>query len=174
MILKNEVFPIGKITKTHGTKGELNFVVDYDIFQNVDIPFIFMEPEGLFVPFYIENIRMKNSENGIIKLERIDSDEKASEYIGQSIYLPKIYMEEINDDDDELTLDYFIGFELIDVKKGKIGIINGYDDSTDNALFLVEVHNDEIMIPAADDFIVEIDHDKQEILMDLPLGLIDN
>ncbi len=171
MILKEELFPVGKINKTHGTKGELNFSSNYNIFEEIDIPFLIMEPEGLLVPFYIESVRMINDENGIIKLERVDSDERASEFIGETIYLSKIYMQEI--EEEELALDYFIGFEIIDTKTGRVGRISSIDESTENILFIVENDKDELFIPATDDFIIEIDHEKNTLIMDLPLGLIE-
>ena len=39
-------------------------------------------------------------------------------------------------------------------------------------ILLVEGDGEEILIPAADDFIVEIDECKKHVLMQLPIGLI--
>lgn len=171
MILKEEVFSVGTLLKTHGTNGEFAFSSDYDIFDELEIPFIVLQPEGLFVPFYIEEVRMQNTENGIIKLERIESDQAAAEYTGMTIFLPKIYLDEI--ESEELDAAYFIGFTLIDAKKGVIGKIVEIDDATENVLFVVENDEDELLIPAADEFVVEMDHDKETVIMDLPLGLLE-
>ena len=91
MILKDEIFPIGQITKPHGLKGEMSFTTTSSILDEVDVPFIVLEPEGLLVPFYLENVRMKTATAGMIKLERVDSEEKAREFIGLSIYLPNMF-----------------------------------------------------------------------------------
>lgn len=67
------------------------------------------------------------------------------------------------------------GYKLIDFETGVvIGIIDRIEDSTENLLFLVtDENNEEIYIPATDDFIVEIDDESQEIKMNLPSGLIE-
>jgi predicted flavoprotein YhiN len=55
---------------------------------------------------------------------------------------------------------YFIG-EIVDI-----------DDSTINTLFVVEKDGEEILIPAQEELIADIDHDGQSILFDLPQGLV--
>ena len=95
MILKDEIFPIGQITKPHGLKGEMAFNTNATILEDVDVPYVILEPEGLLVPFYLENVRMKTATAGLIKLERVDSEEKAREFIGLSIYLPNMFLDEM-------------------------------------------------------------------------------
>lgn len=170
MILKEEIFPIGQITKTHGLKGELAFSATTTILDEVDVPFIILEPEGLLVPFYIEEVRMKTESTGLMKLERVDSEEQAREFIGLSIYLPNMFLEEM--DDTEFKTGYFIDFEIIDNEKGTIGKVTTVDDSTANALFVVETESGEVLIPIADEFITEIDHEGKTIYVILPEGLL--
>ena len=78
MILKDEIFPIGQITKAHGLKGELSFTTTSAILEDVEVPFVILEPEGLLVPFYIESVRMKTDTTGLLKLERVDTEEQAA------------------------------------------------------------------------------------------------
>ena len=47
-----------------------------------------------------------------------------------------------------------------------------FENNTINTLFVVENGNDEILIPAQEEFIVNIDHDNKEIIFDLPEGLV--
>ena len=47
MILKDEIFPIGQITKPHGLKGEMAFNTNATILEDVDVPYVILEPEGL-------------------------------------------------------------------------------------------------------------------------------
>lgn len=171
MILKEEIFLIGQITKTHGLKGELSFTTTSSILDEVDVPFIVLEPEGLLVPFYLEHVRMKTDTTGLLKLERIDSEEQAREYVGLTIYLPNMFLDEM--EDTEFETEYFVGFEIIENQKGSIGRITAVDDSTANALFVVETESGEVLIPIADEFITEIDHDRKTISMKLPEGLLD-
>lgn len=171
MILRDEIFPIGQINKPHGLNGEMAFTTQSTILQEVDVPFVILEPEGLFVPFYIESVRMNTDTTGMIKLERIDSEEQAREFIGQTIYLQNMFLDEM--DETEFEVDYFVGFEIIESAKGNIGKITAVDDSTVNMLFIVEHDGEEILIPVADEFITEIDHKKRRIYFRLPEGLLD-
>ena len=66
----------------------------------------------------------------------------------------------------------FIGYQLIDKTLGPIGEIVDINDLTENVLFIVEHEGEEIMIPAADDLILDIDDENETILMDLPQGLV--
>jgi len=171
MIQKSEVFPIGQITKTHGLRGELAFSCTNTTLEEEDVSFVILEPEGILVPFFIEEVRLKTDTSGLIKLERIDSEEQAHEYVGLTIYLPNEFIDET--DEPEFEADYFVGFEIIDEEKGKIGIVAALDQSTDNILFVVETDADEILIPAADEYITKIDHERKTIRMNLPEGLLE-
>ncbi len=58
---------------------------------------------------------------------------------------------------------------------GEIGTITDIDESTINTLFLLKrkENDNEIIIPASDDFITDIDSEKKILYVDLPSGLVD-
>lgn len=171
MIREDEVFKIGRLTKPHGIKGEIAFSFDNDIFDRVDCPYLICNIDGIFVPFFVKEYRFKGAETALITFEDITSDTQAKRFRGLDVYFPRKYYEE--DENAEYTLNYFIGFSVIDDKAGTIGQIVEIDDSTINTLFLL--HNEdgeEIIIPASDDFITEIDADKKHLYVSLPEGLV--
>lgn len=171
MITKDEIFPIGQINKPHGVNGEMSFSFTTDVFDTEEAPFVIFEIQGIFVPFFIAEYRFKSNETALIKLEGIDSDEKARAFAGQTVYLPKKYLGMV--EDTEIELDYFVGFLLIDQQVGELGIISEVDQTTENALFVIQKQDDELLIPVGDDYIVEIDHDNKKIVVSLPEGLLD-
>lgn len=171
MIKKSEIFPVGQITKTHGLKGELAFNADDSFPYAVEITFVILKAEGIFVPFYIESIRFKSDSAGFIKLEGIDTEEQARELTGLEIYLPNEFLDELTHN--EVHINYFIGFDLVDEKLGKIGTVTDIDDSTKNILFVVQGINDEFLVPVTEDYITEIDEEHKTLKMDLPEGLLD-
>lgn len=170
MIRKNEVFPIGKIIKPHGINGELSFSFTTDVFDREDAEFFIIEMDGILVPFYIESYRFRSDTTALLKLEDIDNEEQARELSGQTLYLPNSFLEKMNESD--FTLDYFIGFTITDSHAGTLGTITAVDDSTENVLFIVDHNGDELLIPANDDFITQIDSENQTMHMQLPEGLI--
>ena len=171
MISKSEVFPIGQVTKPHGVNGEMSFSFSSDVFDSEDIPYFIFEMQGILVPFFLDEYRFKSNSTGLLKLDGISSDEKAREFSGLTIYLPKKYLDKV--EDAEIELDYFAGFTLIDAEKGNLGVISEVDQTTDNVLFVIPTKNDELLIPAGEEYIEEIDHDKKVIYVRLPEGLLD-
>lgn len=171
MILKDDVFPIGQIVKPHGVSGEMSFNFTSDVFDTEDIPFIILEMQGILVPFFIDEYRFKSGSTGLIKLDGVTTDEKARTFSGLTIFIQKKYLDKV--EDAEIELDYFVGFSLIDVETGLLGVISEVDQTTDNVLFVIPIKNDELLIPAGEEYIEEIDHDKKTISVRLPEGLLD-
>lgn len=170
MIAKEQVYKIGQITKPHGLKGELSMNFDDDIFDRADCPYLICEVDGLLVPFFIEEYRFKTDSSALVKFLDIDSSEQAQQLVGSTVYFENKFIEEGSED--EVSLNYFIGFT---VKDGEtyIGTITDIDDQTENWLFVIEHGDDELLIPAHEEFITDIDHQNRTITMDLPNGLID-
>lgn len=171
MISKSEIFPIGQITKPHGVNGEMSFSFTSDVFDREDVPYFIFEIEGILVPFFVEEYRFKGSTTGLLKLEGVKSDTQAREFAGMTIYLPKKFLEKV--EDTEIELDYFAGFSLVDAEKGLLGVISEVDQTTENVLFVIPTVNDELLIPAGEEYIEKIDHDKKIIYVRLPEGLLD-
>ena len=171
MILKDDVFPIGQIVKPHGVSGEMSFNFTSDVFDSEDIPFIILEMQWILVPFFIEEYRFKSGSTGLIKLDGVTTDEKARTFSGLTIFIQKKYLDKV--EDAEIELDYFVGFSLIDVETGLLGVISEVDQTTDNVLFVIPTKDDELLIPAGEEYIEEIDHDKKIISVRLPEGLLD-
>ena len=171
MILKSEVFPIGQVIKPHGVNGEMSFSFTSDVFDSEDIPYFIFEIQGIFVPFFLDEYRFKSNSTGLLKLEDVISDEQAREFSGLTIFLSKKYLDKV--EDAEIELDYFAGFTLIDAEKGTLGVISEVDQTTDNVLFVIPAADDELLIPAGEEYITEIDHDKKIIYVRLPEGLLD-
>ena len=85
---------------------------------------------------------------------------------------PKSYAKEA--EDGEYSWQYFIGFDTEDIQLGHLGELVDVDESTVNTLFVVERPNgEEILIPAQETFIEDIDHEKRLIKFNLPDGLLD-
>lgn len=174
MIRKEDVFKIGYFGKPHGTKGEINLVTNTDItFEESDNPYIIVEPDGILVPFFLEEYRYKTDKVILIKLENIDSDTQAIKLTNLEVYYPIEYMDPSAGTIYDLTWDSLIGFSAKDEKYGDLGKITDVDESTINTLLKIEHGDTEILVPAADDIIIAIDHSVKEILLSLPEGLLD-
>ena len=172
MIRKDEVYKIGRLGKPHGVKGEISFQFDDDVFDRVDADYLVLDIDGILVPFYMEEYRFKNDEVALMKFEDIDTQEAVRQYTGCDVFFPRHLSDS---DDDSLSWAEIIGFSLVDAQTGvNVGTINHVDDSTLNLLFdIVTPDGDDLLVPANNDLIEEVDADKRIIRMALPEGLLD-
>ena len=170
MIRREEIFSVGQLLKTHGLKGELCFRFDTDVFDTKNADFFVLETEGIFVPFFIEEYRFRSNKTALVKFEGVDTVEQARKLSHLLMYLPNSFFEAENEID---TIRYFTSFNIQDTNLGHVGKIISVDETTENVLFVVERNNDEVLIPATDDFILNIDEEKRVIYMNLPEGLVE-
>lgn len=167
MLKKEDFIHFGKFLKPHGTKGEIGLQGD-DYALGDECDFVAVDIDGILVPFFFEYCRTKNNDAMILKMERMNSAEEVRYLTNREVYIPREWVEE----SDNLSWSYFKGFKATDKKAGPIGEITDVDDSTINTLFVIEKGGDEILIPAQEEFIADINHNKREITFDLPEGLI--
>lgn len=173
MIRQEEVFKIGKIGKPHGVKGEVSLMFEDDVFDRVDADYLVLLIDGILVPFFFEEYRFKSDETALVKFCDIDTKEQAQELTGCDVYFSRKLSEDGRED---MSLNEAENFKLLDANNDNslIGTVKSVDYSTVNTLFNVETPNGkEIMIPASEDFIVDIDTEKHFIVVDLPEGLLD-
>ena len=167
MLKKEDFVYYGKFLKPHGTKGEIGLQSDGFTLGD-DCDFVACDIDGILVPFFFETIRSKSNDISIVKVERMESAEDVRFLTNRDAYIPREWVEEC----EELTWSYFKGFKAIGTEQGELGEIVDVDDNTINTLFVIEGEDDEILIPAQEEFIVNIDHQNKEIIFDLPEGLV--
>ena len=179
MIKPQQVYPIGRIGKPHGVKGEMNFMFDDDVFDRTDADYIIIETEGILVPFFFEEYRFRNDDTAIIKLEGIDTQEQAREFTNCPVFFERSMAENAGDDSSLPSLlseknRQIVGFTIVDAQTGKsVGTVKDIDDSTINVLLVIEDDNrNEVLIPASEDLIDAVDVQRQTITMHIPDGLL--
>lgn len=173
MIRKDEVIKIGQFNKPHAIHGELSFTFTSDMFDRSDCPYFVCEMDGILVPFFIESYRFRSENGALVKLENINSDNEARQFTNKEVFFP---IEYITKEEEERATDdnFFVGFLLVTAEGVEVGRIVEVDDTTVNVLFVVETsEGEELLIPAADDFVVSIDTDKLIVTMSLPEGMFD-
>ena len=152
MIKKDEIFKIGIFNKPHGVKGEVSFTFTDDIFDRVDCEYLVCLLDGIFVPFFIEEYRFRSDTTALVKLEGVDTAEKARMFTNVEVYFPKKYVEQDDETEDIPTWNFFIGFKVKDVA--------------------IEKDGEELLLPAHEEFICKLDKKKRLLTVDVPDGLL--
>lgn len=171
MIKREDIVRIGKYAKPHGVKGELSFYFTDDSFDGSECPFLISELDGIPVPFALEDYRFKSDTTALVKLKNINSEEQARMLSNKEVFFPKEYLKE--PEEGSAGWNYYVGYTLVDQNQRTIGTIVAIDDSTLNILFVVETDNTELLIPAAEEIIIDTDKENKKLSVDLPDGLLD-
>lgn len=169
---KEDCFYLGKIVKKYSFKGELLIKLDTDepeLYENIDA--LFVDLRNNLVPFFIDSSQLHKSDLLRVKFEDVDAESDADALIKCDVYLPLEFLPKL--EGDKFYFHEIIGFKVIDKSRGNIGIIRSVNDSTAQALFEIDHGGKEILIPMNDEFIIQVDKVKKEILVDTPEGLID-
>lgn len=162
------LLPIGKIGKVFGSKGELTLVL-YDTFPeelNFEEP-VFVDVDSLTVPLFFDKFEPRGRSGATAQFADIDTERRASELVGREF---SIEMED-DEDDDQFYMEDLVGFRA-ELGEGVCGVVTDYIDSEMNPLFELEVEGREVLIPAVDDFVEEIDVVSRRVVFALPEGML--
>ncbi len=170
MILKENCVKIGVIGKPHGVKGEVSFILDDGYYADeLEFDFLLLNIENGLVPFEAIEMRMKSDKNLLVKFTDVDTEVDAKKLTGFEVFLEK---ENLNIDSESLQQG-LIGFKVVDLNKGPIGVLEAVQEIENNPLFVIDHEGQELLIPIHDDFIQEVDEDEKVLKVNLPDGLVD-
>lgn len=172
MIRYDDVYQIGHISRTHALRGEVLMHITDDIFDRLDSDYVIVEVEGILVPFFIKEYRFRSDTSVLMKFDDIDSADQAQRLVGCRVFFEKAKAAE--SDDEEMSLHYFVGFTVQETDGSTIGTVSSIDDQTENWLFVVgRPDGSEVLIPAHEELITDIDHEAKTLTMSLPEGLLE-
>ena len=163
---------------------------------------VFIVFDGLPVPFFIESVTKRGNSKALVRLTDICSMEDVEEITGKAVYveedsLPELSLEEDGyaalmgwtvlvpgdfstplrsgrndntgnsdrDDDESSVIDDETEFI-------EVGQITDFMDIPNNPCIEVETENGAVILPLHEDFILSVDSEYQEIIMQIPAGLI--
>lgn len=173
MIKIEDVYKIGTLAKPHGVKGEVVLQCMGGGPSHVpESDFVFLMLDGILVPFFVEEFRLRGDGTALLKLEGMDVPEKVRRFTGVEVYADR--EDDSLHEGEPLSWQWFVGFEVYDVEQGFLGHIEHIDDSTANVLFvIVDEEWEELLVPACEEFIVGIDRKERILDMELPEGLVE-
>ncbi|MCX6295661.1 MAG: ribosome maturation factor RimM [Bacteroidetes bacterium] len=168
---KKECFSLGYIARRVGNHGELAFILDVDDGSRYKkLESVFIELNNSLVPFFIKKIQIKGT-TATVSLEGIDSIDRAEELIKKSLYLPLTSLPPLKGK--KFYIHELAGYTAIDKTFGEIGKITEVLDFPHQTILQIKHGENDILIPAKEEFIIAINRDSKTIELDAPEGLID-
>ena len=163
-----EMLPIGKIGKIFGAKGEVALVL-YDSFPedfNFEEP-VFVDVDSLTVPLFFDKFEPRGQHGATAQFADIDTERRAAEMVGREFCIKA----DTEREEDEFYMEDLVGFRA-EVGEGIEGVISDYIDSPMNPLFELHIDGQEVLIPAVDEFVTEIDIEQKIVVFELPEGML--
>lgn len=174
MINEKNLFEIGKLLKPNGIDGEITLLFNKPEFADLDTAYYFFALDGMYIPFFVEEFTYNTDVTARIKFKGVDSIEEASTFSEAMVLLPDKLLKNNFEKEAlyETKWDKFIGYTVLDESSTEIGDIENVDSSTLNILFNVNSGEEEVLIPATDDFIIKIEPELKQLHLKLPDGLL--
>ena len=168
----NDLFCLGRIIRTFGSKGEVVFYLDVDDPQNYfEMESVFIKLNENLVPFSIDSIQLRPKKQAVVRFHDVDEADDAELLVGSLLFLPLSYLPLLTGN--KFYYHEVTGFEVIDKAKGPIGIIADVLDLQHQAIMQIKFGDKEILVPISDDIIKKVDRKNRRIEIEAPEGLID-
>jgi 16S rRNA processing protein RimM len=176
---------VAQVLKSNGTDGEL--VMSFRDIAPEDINLkepVFIVFDGLPVPFFIESFTKRGNSKALVRLTDICCQEDVEEIAGKAVYIDDDSLPELSLEEDGYAA--LIGWMVLtpsvvleegeepedDAVMYEVGEITDFLDIPNNPCIEVETENGAVMIPLHEDLILSLDPEYQEIIMQIPAGLL--
>lgn len=189
-MLEENAEAVARVSKTFGQNGELalsfydTFPQEYELSEP-----LFVIIDKLAVPLFCNRFQRRGQNGAIVGFEDLDTERRASELVGHELYLenPALTEEEEEAGEGLIYLEDLVGYRIhLASNKGQAASASSSDPSKtpeedyieafidgENPLFKAQIGGREVLIPAVDEFITDIDEEQRTIEFDLPEGLLE-
>ena len=157
---------VAQVLKSNGTDGEL-LLSFFDIApEDIDLQEpVFIEFDGLPVPFYFESFTPRGNNRALVRLTGVRSLKDADELAGQSVYAD--YFEEEEEED-------LVGWMVCNAEGQAVGTVVDYEDIPGNLCLWVErPDGEQVLLPFHEDLILSMEESTQTITMSIPEGILE-
>ena len=166
-----EYFKIGKFVSTFGLQGEL--VLKHNLGKKTSLKglqaLFIEEKKDSFIPWFIESAKIKTEEEVYIKLEGVSVKEQANKLTQKQVWLPEPDFKKFSSKSSPIN---FLNYEVVENDK-VLGKIVEVIEQPHQVLCRIDFNGKEAFIPLHEETIVKIDKKKQQVIVELPEGLLE-
>ena len=161
---------IGKIVGIHGLKGTnklRSYAESVSVFSSGS-SILVRDLRGREANYEINWVK-PHAGNPLVSFKGITNRDQAKTLIGADLFIPQSQLPELDED----TYYWFdlIGIEVYTKKEEFLGRIESIIETGSNDVYVVKRHEKEVLIPALESVVLEIDLVHKRMQVDLPEGL---
>ena len=157
---------VAKVLKSNGTEGELLVSLLDIVPEDLDLQEpVFIEFDGLPVPFSIDALRPRGNSRALVRLGGVRSLRDADELVG------KVLLADYLEEEDE---ENFEGYLVLDASGSRVGRVLGHEDIPGNPCLRVQLPSGkEILLPLHADLLIAVDEKSGTLTLSIPDGILD-
>lgn len=164
-------FKVGKLVATFGLKGQL--VLKHNLGKKTALKgletFFIERSADSFIPYFIEDCKIKNEYEVYLKIEGFDTKESAKTIVPGEVWLLEADFNKHAASSAPISL---LGFQIINEEK-ELGEIVEVIEQPHQVLCKILLNGNEMLIPVNDEFLDKIDKKNKKVFLNLPNGLLE-
>ena len=163
---------IGKIQATHGIKGQLRVVpFSGDAGNFLALRSVMIKsPAGSLETFAV-TAAVAHGKRVLLTLEAFNSINQVLYLVGRELYVVRGQLSELPDD--EYYWSDLLGMEVVTDLGESLGKLVNIIVTGSNDVYVVQGEGREVLVPALDDVVLDVDISKNKMTVSLPEGLLD-
>ena len=170
-----DLLPVAQIVKSYDVNGEVvirffsSILEDYDIKKEP----VFINFDGLPVPFFITSLKKRGANGALVKFETINDMSHVEELLKKEILVDAstIDPEDLDVDEDDAMAAFLIGFKVKDQSGKLVGEISEYYNYPSNPCIEIE---GKYLVPFNEELIIKLDPKKRVMAMTIAAGLLED
>lgn len=164
---------VGAITSTHGIKGEVKVFPTTDEAERYDdLDEVFLDTGKELMSLHVENVKYFK-QYVIVKFKEFKDINEIEPYKGKNLYVDREHAVEL--DEDEYFVADIMGLEVVTDEGDKLGVISDvlFLPGANDVYVVKRDDGSEVLIPAIEDCVLDIDLDAEIMRIHVLDGLID-
>ena len=167
-----QVFQVGIISSTHGVRGEVKvFPTTDDMRRFKKLKEVLLDTGKETLTLEIEGVKFFK-QFVILKFKGYDNIDDIVKYRGKSLFVTRENAVKLQKD--EYFIADLIGLKVVNEDGSFAGVLKDVMETGANDVYIVESRDGkEVLIPAIKDCILQVDFEKEQVLVHLLDGLLD-
>lgn len=170
----SRLIPVAKIVRTHGVRGALKVHPYGETLAGGAPGFVcYLGERGSHgrTPLTISSLRMQGR-HLVIHFDEITGMDEAQAVVGRELLLPEESLPPV--EEGEYYHFQLLGLSVVTTEGKGVGTMKNIIETPAHDVYVVEQEAKEVLIPAVEGVVVEVDLVKGVITVDPPRGLIDD